>query len=147
MSYSTAFITAFICLPAVYLLRHAIPEMFGSSPSVAEDAAYVLSLFVWSFPCIAIMRVSTAYFYATKSNIFAYILIYSEPVVLALLILCGVPKALGLEGLWMCIPISQGILAFLAIVLMITAILRGKKGIGTPQPTYNTSEETADKNL
>lgn len=147
MSYSTAFITAFICLPAVYLLRHAIPEMFGSSPSVAEDAAHVLSLFVWSFPCIAIMRVSTAYFYATKSNIFAYILIYSEPVVLALLILCGVPKALGLEGLWMCIPISQGILAFLAIVLMITAILRGKKGIGTSQLTNNTSEETADKNL
>ncbi len=127
MSYLTALITSFICLPAVYLLRYAIPQMFGSSPSVAEDAAHVLSLFVWSFPCIAIMRVSTAYFYATKSNLFAYILIYSEPISLALLILAGVPKALGLEGLWMCIPISQGILALMAIVLMIIAVIKNKK--------------------
>ncbi len=127
MSYSTALVTAFICLPAVYFLRYAIPEMFGSSPSVAEDAAHVLSLFVWAFPCIAIMRVSTAYFYATKSNLFAYILIYSEPIVLALLILCEVPKALGLEGLWMCIPISQGILAVMAITLMLIAVLRNVK--------------------
>ena len=73
------------------------------------------------------MRVSTAYFYATKSNLFAYILIYSEPIVLALLILCGVPKALGLEGLWMCIPISQGILAVMAIALMLIAVLRNVK--------------------
>ena len=127
LSYLTALITSFICLPAVYLLRYAIPQMFGSSPSVAEDAAHVLSLFVWSFPCIAIMRVSTAYFYATKSNLFAYILIYSEPISLALLILAGVPKALGLEGLWMCIPISQGILALMAIVLMIIAVIKNKK--------------------
>ena len=127
MSYLTALITSFICLPAVYLLRYAIPQMFGSSPSVAEDAAHVLSLFVWSFPCIAIMRVSTAYFYATKGNLFAYILIYSEPISLALLILAGVPKALGLEGLWMCIPISQGILALMAIVLMIIAVIKNKK--------------------
>lgn len=127
MSYVTALITALICLPAVYFLRRAIPDMFGSSPSVAEDAAHVLSLFVWAFPCIAIMRVSTAYFYATKSNIFAYILIYSEPIVLALLVLCGIPDALGLEGLWMCIPVSQGILAFLAIVLVAVSVIIFKK--------------------
>ena len=128
LSYVTALVTAFICLPAVYLLREAIPQLFGSSPSVAADAAHVLSLFVWAFPCIAIMRVSTAYFYATKTNVFAYILIYSEPVVLAILIAAGIPKALGVEGLWICLPISQGILAFIAVILMITSVfLRRKK--------------------
>ena len=128
LSYVTALVTAFICLPAVYLLREAIPQLFGSSPSVAADAAHVLSLFVWAFPCIAIMRVSTAYFYATKTNVFAYILIYSEPVVLAILIVAGIPKALGVEGLWICLPISQGILAFIAVILMLTSVfLRRKK--------------------
>ena len=128
LSYVTALVTAFICLPAVYLLRDAIPQLFGSSPSVAADAAHVLSLFVWAFPCIAIMRVSTAYFYATKTNVFAYILIYSEPVVLAILIAAGIPKALGVEGLWICLPISQGILAFVAVILMLTSVfLRRKK--------------------
>lgn len=128
LSYVTALVTAFICLPAVYLLRDAIPQLFGSSPSVAADAAHVLSLFVWAFPCIAIMRVSTAYFYATKTNVFAYILIYSEPVVLAILIAAGIPKALGVEGLWICLPISQGILAFIAVILMLTSVfLRRKK--------------------
>lgn len=128
LSYVTALVTAFICLPAVYLLREAIPQLFGSSPSVAADAAHVLSLFVWAFPCIAIMRVSTAYFYATKTNVFAYILIYSEPVVLAILIAAGIPKALGVEGLWICLPISQGILAFIAVILMLTSVfLRRKK--------------------
>ena len=128
LSYITALVTAFICLPAVYLLREAIPQLFGSSPSVAADAAHVLSLFVWAFPCIAIMRVSTAYFYATKTNVFAYILIYSEPVVLAILIAAGIPKALGVEGLWICLPISQGILAFIAVILMLTSVfLRRKK--------------------
>lgn len=128
LSYVTALVTAFICLPAVYLLRDAIPQLFGSSPSVAADAAHVLSLFVWAFPCIAIMRVSTAYFYATKTNVFAYILIYSEPVVLAILIAAGIPKALGVEGLWICLPISQGILAFIAVILMLASVfLRRKK--------------------
>lgn len=128
LSYVTALVTAFICLPAVYLLREAIPQLFGSSPSVAADAAHVLSLFVWAFPCIAIMRVSTAYFYATKTNVFAYILIYSEPVVLAILIAAGIPKALGVEGLWICLPISQGILAFIAVILMLASVfLRRKK--------------------
>ena len=128
LSYVTALVTAFICLPAVYLLREAIPQLFGSSPLVAADAAHVLSLFVWAFPCIAIMRVSTAYFYATKTNVFAYILIYSEPVVLAILIAAGIPKALGVEGLWICLPISQGILAFIAVILMLTSVfLRRKK--------------------
>lgn len=128
LSYVTALVTAFICLPAVYLLREAIPQLFGSSPSVAADAAHVLALFVWAFPCIAIMRVSTAYFYATKTNVFAYILIYSEPVVLAILIAAGIPKALGVEGLWICLPISQGILAFIAVILMLTSVfLRRKK--------------------
>ena len=128
LSYITALVTAFICLPAVYLLREAIPQLFGSSPSVAADAAHVLSLFVWAFPCIAIMRVSTAYFYATKTNVFAYILIYSEPVVLAILIAAGIPKALGVEGLWICLPISQGILAFIAVILMLASVfLRRKK--------------------
>ena len=128
LSYITALVTAFICLPAVYLLRDAIPQLFGSSPSVAADAAHVLALFVWAFPCIAIMRVSTAYFYATKTNVFAYILIYSEPVVLAILIAAGIPKALGVEGLWICLPISQGILAFIAVILMLTSVfLRRKK--------------------
>ena len=128
LSYVTALVTAFICLPAIYLLRDVIPQLFGSSPSVAADAAHVLSLFVWAFPCIAIMRVSTAYFYATKTNVFAYILIYSEPVVLAILIAAGIPKALGVEGLWICLPISQGILAFIAVILMLTSVfLRRKK--------------------
>lgn len=130
LSYATALITAFICLPGVYFLRNAIPQLFGSSPSVAADAAHVLSLFVWAFPCIAVMRVSTAYFYATKTNLFAYILIYSEPVVLALLILAGIPKAMGVEGLWICLPISQGILAFMSIVLMSVSSLLRKRGAG-----------------
>ena len=130
LSYVTALVTAFICLPAVYLLREAIPQLFGSSPSVAADAAHVLALFVWAFPCIAIMRVSTAYFYATKTNVFAYILIYSEPVVLAILIAAGIPKALGVEGLWICLPISQGILAIIAVILMLASVfLRRKKAV------------------
>ena len=134
LSYVTALVTAFICLPAVYLLREAIPQLFGSSPSVAADAAHVLSLFVWAFPCIAIMRVSTAYFYATKTNVFAYILIYSEPVVLAILIAAGIPKALGVEGLWICLPISQGILAFIAVILMLTSVfLRRKKAASSAE--------------
>lgn len=134
LSYVTALVTAFICLPAVYLLREAIPQLFGSSPSVAADAAHVLALFVWAFPCIAIMRVSTAYFYATKTNVFAYILIYSEPVVLAILIAAGIPKALGVEGLWICLPISQGILAFIAVILMLTSVfLRRKKAASSAE--------------
>ena len=134
LSYVTALVTAFICLPAVYLLREAIPQLFGSSPSVAADAAHVLALFVWAFPCVAIMRVSTAYFYATKTNVFAYILIYSEPVVLAILIAAGIPKALGVEGLWICLPISQGILAFIAVILMLTSVfLRRKKAASSAE--------------
>lgn len=127
MAYITAMITAVLCIPFVYCLRYSIPEWFGSSPDVREAAAEVLKIFVYGFPCIAIMRVTTAYFYATKRNIFAYILIYCEPIVLALFALTGLPETMGLKGLWLSMPLSQVVLAVMAVILMIISLYADRR--------------------
>ena len=55
---------------------------------------------------VSISRVTTSYFYATGKDLRAYLLIYGEPVLLALLLLF-VPRLAGLFGTWVSVPMSQ----------------------------------------
>ena len=55
---------------------------------------------------ISISRTTTSYFYATRENLRAYLLIYGEPMSLLLLLLIF-PPILGIWGTWLAVPLSQ----------------------------------------
>ena len=61
---------------------------------------------------------TTAYFYATGKNLWAYILIYGEPLTLCVLLLI-LPNAMGsVNGTWVSVPLSQIIAMLLSLLLI-----------------------------
>ncbi|WP_341480829.1 MATE family efflux transporter [Neobittarella massiliensis] len=120
MVYRFSCLVAVLGALAVFLLRRQLPALFGVSGGLAPQVASVLSVFCLGFLPMALLRVSTSYFYAVQQNRSAYLLIYSEPVLLALLAGLLLPGllGLGLTGVWWSIPAEQLLLAALGLWLV-----------------------------
>lgn len=108
---------AVLCMGIMYATRYAAADFFGVSPQVGEAVGRVMPVFIAGFLFVGFLRVTTSYFYAISHNRFAYLLIYGEPALLAVLV--GVlPLALGLTGVWVSVPVSQACLMLLGLVLL-----------------------------
>lgn len=107
----------------------AIPKFFGASKQVEPVVKEALPLFVAGFLFVAFCRVATAYFYATRHNSASYLLIYGEVALLAVNLL-WLPPLFSLMGVWLAIPITQGMLAAIgAILLRLEKILQPEGAI------------------
>ena len=82
----------------------------------AGGRAYPTYLIV-GFLFASISRVTTAFFYAINQNVHAYLLIYGEPLLLFLLLLV-LPTAIGIQGTWLAVPISQIVTAAASLLLI-----------------------------
>ena len=67
-----------------------------------------------------------AFFYAADSSRLAYIIIYGEPVCLLILLLF-LPRLLGVFGTWLSVPLSQAVLAVVAVLLVLLYDRKAKK--------------------
>ena len=90
----------------LFLLRGQAGALFGASPEVTSEISRILPVFLAGYLFVSVSRVTTSYFYATGKDLRAYLLIYGEPVLLALLLLF-VPGLAGIFGTWVSVPLSQ----------------------------------------
>lgn len=117
LSYWFSGAVAVLGMVVIIGFRGTLPLVFGVSKEAAQMSAKALPIFATGFVFAAILRISTSYFYAIKKNIYAYILIYGEPVVLAILIAFVFPRFMGINGVWAAVPVSQAALMFVSIIL------------------------------
>ena len=94
------------CVVLLFLCRGHIAALFGASEEVGRSVADILPVFLVGYLFISISRTTTSYFYATRENLRAYLLIYGEPMSLLLLLLIF-PPILGIWGTWLAVPLSQ----------------------------------------
>ena len=118
MAYRFALVLALACMVVLFLLRGETAALFGASPRTARDVAACLPLFLLGYPFAALSRVTTAYCYATGADRRAYLLIYGEPLLLAVGLLV-LPVALGVWGTWAAVPLSQALTAAFSAVLLL----------------------------
>lgn len=100
--YATGLITVAVTLVCVFA-RVPLSGLFGLS---AEGRAiFADALFIMILPLIAFgfMRISMSYFYAQKRNLFANIITYGEPIIVAAVVFT-LPAASGLTGIWLSAP-------------------------------------------
>ena len=64
----------------------------------------------------AFLRITTSYFYAIGKNLYSYLLVYGEPIIL-LLLLFIVPFFGKLAGVWISSPLSQLVLTIIGFLL------------------------------
>lgn len=118
LAYRFAFGVAAICAVILFLLRGDAAYLFGTSETVAVRVAQILPIFIVGFVFVSVSRVTTAYFYAMGKNLWAYVLIYGEPLTLCVLLLI-LPNAMGsVDGTWISVPLSQIITMLISVLLI-----------------------------
>ena len=101
----------------IYLLRGDIGVLFGASSAVNHEISKVMVIFLVSFPFVAINRITTASFYATEKNSFAYILTFIEPILMLIFILILPPLFGGQIMIWWSTVLARIISAILALIM------------------------------
>ena len=91
--------------------------IFGSSPEVTKYVLEVLPIFLIGMAFSGLSRAAISYFYATEKNTRAYILIYGEAVLLAILLFI-IPGMVGIIGTWISIMLSQILVAVMSQLLL-----------------------------
>ena len=118
MAYMMAAGVTILCIGAIIMTRGSLAGIFGVSSQVQEMYETVILYFAAGLVFAAFLRVTTSYFYAVEQNLSAYILIYGEPSLLAVLIALVLPGLLGLSGVWIAEPVTQASLALAGGLLL-----------------------------
>lgn len=99
MAYAAAAVMGVTLAVLLYWCRNGIGVLFGASEIVSLAVGTDLYIFLAAVPFLAFLRVTTAGFYATEQTRFSYMIVYGEPIFLALL-LPALPAWMGLKGVW-----------------------------------------------
>lgn len=118
MAYTMAAGVTILCIGAIIFSRNVLAGVFGVSGEVQVMYADVIQYFAIGLIFAAFLRVTTSYFYAVEKNISAYVLIYGEPTLLALLVAFVLPRLLGITGVWISPPMTQGCLTLIGAFLL-----------------------------
>ena len=99
MAYAAAAVMGVALAVLLYWCRNGIGVLFGASEIVSLAVGTDLYISLAAVPFLAFLRVTTAGFYATEQTRFSYMIVYGEPIFLALL-LPALPAWMGLKGVW-----------------------------------------------
>ena len=132
MAYMMAAGVTILCIGAIIMTRGSLAGIFGVSSQVQEMYETVILYFAAGLVFAAFLRVTTSYFYAVEQNLSAYILIYGEPSLLAVLIALVLPGLLGLSGVWIAEPVTQASLALAGGLLLARSAGRSAGEPGKP---------------
>ena len=117
MSRNFSVVVGILFMIAVIWQGRWVVGIFGSSPKVTEYVLEVLPIFLIGMAFSGLSRAAISYFYATEKNTRAYILIYGEAILLAILLLV-IPKIVGIIGTWISIMLSQILVALMSQFLL-----------------------------
>lgn len=117
MSRNFSFFIGILSFVLIIWQGRVVVGIFGTSAKVTEYVIKVLPIFLLGMVFAGISRAVISYFYATEKNTKAYILIYGEAVLLAILLLI-LPKKMGILGTWVSIMLSQILVAVMSQVLL-----------------------------
>ena len=117
MSRNFSIFVGLVSLVLILWQGKAVVGIFGTSGKVTEYVIEILPIFLWGMAFSGISRAVISYFYATEKNIRAYILIYGEAVLLAVLLMI-LPRVMGILGTWVSVMLSQVLVALTSQILL-----------------------------
>lgn len=112
-----------ICLGAisgilVFALRNMIPVFYGTSTEAARLIVRSAPAFCAVMAMYGLTKPAVSYFYATKSLLQSSLLVYGE-VLLTLVVIFTLPLLLGLDGIWLTMPLVQLLLCLASIAFLV----------------------------
>ncbi len=101
----------------MYATRESLGVLFGASSRVNTEIARIMPIFLVSVPFVAVLRITTASFYATEKSVYSYILTFIEPLFMLVLMLILPPLFGGQVMIWWSTVLARILSAILAFVL------------------------------
>lgn len=117
LAYGFALLLSVIGCIIMYLTRESLGILFGTSKEVNTEIAKIMPVFLLSVPFVAILRITTASFYATEKSMFSYVLTFIEPLFMLVLMLILPPLLGGQIMIWWSTVLARILSAFLAVIL------------------------------
>ena len=117
MAYGFAMFLSLVGCVIMYLTKESLGALFGASDSVNTEIAKIMPVFLVSVPFVAILRITTASFYATEKSVFSYVLTFIEPLFMLVLMLL-LPRLFGGQiMIWWSTVFVRILSALLAVIL------------------------------
>ncbi len=118
MAFEFAMFLSLIGCIILYLTKGSLGVLFGASEFVNAEIAKIMPIFLVSVPFVAILRITTASFYATEKSAFSYVLTFIEPLFMLALMLILPPLFGGQIMIWWSTVFARILSAVLAVILM-----------------------------
>lgn len=117
LAYGFAFALSIAGCIILYVTKGSLGVLFGASGEVNMEIARIMPIFLISVPFVAILRITTASFYATEKSIYSYILTFIEPLFMLVLMLILPPFLGGQVMIWWSTVWARILAAVLALLL------------------------------
>ncbi len=112
------------------LLRHLVPAWSGFAGDTATLATYGIAWSAVGLPLFGVLRVAGFYYQSTGRLRAASLLIYGDSFIILPLCVLLLPYALGMNGLWLAMPLSRLLLLF-ALLALCRGCCGGRGGRGS----------------
>ncbi len=140
LAYGFAMFLSLIGCIILYLTRGSLGVLFGASTFVNTEIANIMPILLVSIPFVAILRITTASFYATEKRGFSYILTFIEPLLMLALMFILPPLFGGQVMIWWSTVLARVLSTLLAIVLKSDVDRMGDLGTyGRGDTSFKTS--------
>ncbi len=117
LAYGFAFVLSVAGCAMMYFARGRLGILFGASDEVNLEIARIMPIFLVSVPFVAILRITTASFYATEKSVYSYVLTFIEPLFMLAFMLILPPLLGGQVMIWWSTVWARILSAVLALML------------------------------
>lgn len=104
-----------------------MPKLFSVSEAAEEMMRMGFIIYAISYPFKAIVKMIGSYYYASGKIVISNVLIYVEPIVFTPLFLVILSRSMGMNGIWMSLPLVQLCVALLGICYIIVHRKKNKE--------------------
>ena len=116
-NYVVAIVLGFVGLGIVYMVRHAIPVLFGASDIAAPVIAYALPVFSICYIFYGFTHTTTSFFYAVDDSRSSNMLVVAEAVTVCVVVFV-MGRLFQVDGIWFSPTVLQMLLSILAGALL-----------------------------
>ncbi len=117
LAYGFAYALSVIGCIIMYATKGSLGALFGASNEVNSKIARIIPVFLVSVPFVAVLRITTASFYATEKSAYSYILTFTEPLFMLVLMFVLPPLFGGQIMIWWSTVFARILSAILALLL------------------------------
>ncbi|MBR5448793.1 MAG: polysaccharide biosynthesis C-terminal domain-containing protein [Clostridia bacterium] len=121
----TAFVVGVICFLSVEIMPATVLKIYMSvDDEILEIGPGIMRTYMLSIPLVGISLVASFYFQSILKQWMSFLIAILRGIILPLTFLFTLPEIFGIDSIWWCIPLSEGI-TFLVAVLFILISNRG----------------------